>query len=110
MALIDCPECETPTSDKAHKCPSCGYTIRKPRRGPIGFVLKWLFILFNLLMIYLLLKYWGIIGGMTQDGVSDASKAGAVIGGTIGTGLLASVWVVGDIILGMLVLFTRPKY
>ena len=34
---------------------------------------------------------------------------GAAIGGTIGTGMLMGVWIFGDIILGMFVLFTRPK-
>ena len=27
MALIDCPECGNRVSDKAEKCPSCGYSI-----------------------------------------------------------------------------------
>lgn len=33
----------------------------------------------------------------------------AAIGGTIGTGVLISFWGFGDLILGLLVLFTRPK-
>lgn len=27
MAIIDCPECQNPVSDKALACPSCGYAI-----------------------------------------------------------------------------------
>ena len=28
MALIGCPECKVPVSDKAHSCPHCGYPIQ----------------------------------------------------------------------------------
>ena len=29
MALIQCPECEQSISDKAAKCPKCGYPIKE---------------------------------------------------------------------------------
>lgn len=29
MALINCPECGREVSDKAEKCPNCGYNIGK---------------------------------------------------------------------------------
>ena len=29
MALIKCPECEQTISDKASKCPKCGYPIQE---------------------------------------------------------------------------------
>lgn len=108
MALISCPECEQQISDKATKCPGCGARIRKPKRGFFGTIFKWLFIAFNLLMIFWLISYFSSIGDMAKGG-SDAEQVGTAIGATIGTGFLASIWVVGDIILGMLVLFTRAR-
>lgn len=109
MALINCPECGAQVSEKAHKCPSCGHTIRTPKRGLIGFILKWIFIIFNLLMIWWLISYFATVGELASNTDTDAEKAGTAIGATLGTGLIASIWVVGDIILGILVLFTRPK-
>ena len=44
-----------------------------------------------------------------QDTVNDAEKAGAAIGSTIGMGMIVILWALGDIILGMFVLFTRRK-
>ena len=41
-------------------------------------------------------------------GVTDAEAAGAAIGTGIGVTLLVIIWVVGDIILGLFYLFTRP--
>lgn len=109
MALTNCPECNAEVSDTAFKCTKCGFQLRKPKRGVFGKLLKWLFILFNLLMIA-----W-VIGGMisvsevAETAQSDAEQAGAAIGATLGMGMLLGLWVLGDLILGILVLFTRPK-
>ncbi|QJT21670.1 hypothetical protein IBG34_04770 [Aeromonas media] len=108
MSLINCPECASEVSDSALKCPKCGIQIRKPKRGFFGKLFKWGFILFNLLMAFWLFSYWGSVGEMMHD-TSEAGQAGAAIGGTIGTGVLISFWGFGDLILGLLVLFTRPK-
>ena len=40
---------------------------------------------------------------------SDAEQAGAAIGTGIGMFLIFTVWAIGDIILGIFVLLTRPK-
>jgi hypothetical protein len=32
MALIECPECKNPISDKAIACPGCGYPLAEDRR------------------------------------------------------------------------------
>lgn len=74
----------------------------------LGQPLKFLFIAFNLLMLLWLSTYWKDVGGMVDNG-SDAERAGAAIGATLGTGMLMALWGFGDIILGLLVLFTRPK-
>ena len=71
MALIECPECFEQVSDKASKCPHCGARIRKPRRGVFGTLIKWLFILFNILMLF-----WVIGGiGVTNDAISSAKTS-----------------------------------
>lgn len=108
MALINCPECQAEVSDSALKCPKCGVQLRKPKRGFFGKLFKWTFVGFNILMTFWLFSYWGVVGEMANAG-DGATRAGATIGGTIGTGMLFGLWVFGDIILGLFVLFTRPK-
>ncbi|NWK17670.1 hypothetical protein HX771_16265 [Vibrio parahaemolyticus] len=109
MALIKCPECYTEVSTSAYNCPKCGGQLRKPKRGFFGTLFKWGFILFNLLMVLWLISYWGDIGEMSSTARSDAELTGTAIGGAIGTSMLLGVWVFGDIILGLFVLFTRPR-
>lgn len=108
MALINCPECSAEVSDKALKCQKCGVQLRKPKRGFIGQLFKWSFILFNLLMAYAL---FAGMGAATEgmEVMSEAERAGAAVGTGLGAMMLISIWVFGDIILGLFVLFTRPK-
>jgi hypothetical protein len=81
--------------------------IRKEKyqRGPFGKLVKWAFIAFNLLMLL-----W-VVGGLTSvSGIathSEAERIGRDIGATIGVSMIASLWVMGDIILGLVVLLTR---
>jgi DNA invertase Pin-like site-specific DNA recombinase len=55
------------------------------------------------------------MGGYTNtantmnDTMSSAEQVGAAIGAGIGISMLLMLWVIGDIILGLPVLFTRPK-
>lgn len=109
MPLINCPECNNEVSDAAAKCPNCGVQLRKPTRGFFGKIFKWTFILFNIVMVAWLFSYWGLAGEHIDQAGSSAGQAGAAIGATIGTGLLFGIWAFGDIILGLFVLFTRPK-
>lgn len=110
MALISCPECKSEVSDTAYKCPKCGITIKKPRRGFFGRLYMGLFVLFNIIMAIWLFYYWGGMGKVIAlEGQSDAYQAGTALGATIGTGIIFAFWALGDIILGMLVLLTRPK-
>lgn len=108
MALIKCPECSADVSDKAFKCQKCGVQLRKPTRGFFGQLFKWAFILFNILMAYSLFAGMGAAThGM--EAMSEAGKAGAAIGTGLGAFMIVSIWAIGDIILGIFVLFTRPK-
>ncbi len=108
MAIIKCPECTSEVSDSALKCPSCGVQLRKPTRGFFGKLMKWGFICFNIVM-----TAW-LVGGMskaaeTMDGMSGAESVGGAIGTGLGVAIIISIWVFGDVVLGLFVLFTRPK-
>ena len=108
MPLIACPECSKEISNTAFKCQNCGVRLKKPKRGFFGKIFKWSFIAFNLLMA------WWLIAGMTSatrglGGMSSAHQAGAALGTGIGAMLVLGIWAVGDIILGLLVLLTRPR-
>jgi hypothetical protein len=108
MPLIKCPECQTEVSDTAYDCSKCGYQIRKPSRSLLGKIIKWAFVGFNVLMLAWV--FFGVQGASQNiDTLSGAEKAGATIGTGLGAMLLIVIWVLGDIILGLFVLFTRPK-
>jgi hypothetical protein len=109
MALVNCKECSTEVSDKALDCPQCGATLRKLKRTIFGKLVKWSFIGFNILMLYWMIA--GVGGAAETIGTagSDAEKVGGAIGTGIGAMLILFVWVVGDIVLGLMTLLTRPK-
>ena len=109
MALISCPECSNEISDTALKCPKCGIQLRKLKRGFFGKLFKFVFIAFNLLMAIWLFSYFSTVGDLSENATSGAQKAGTAIGATLGTGMLLFFWALGDLILGLFVLFTRPK-
>lgn len=108
MPLIACPECAKEISDTAFKCVNCGTQLRKATRSTMGKIFKWTFILFNLLMPFWI---WTGLDATSQarEGLEGAEAAGAAIGTGLGITMLVVVWLVGDIILGLFVLFTRPK-
>jgi hypothetical protein len=109
MALVKCKECGSDVSEKALSCPKCGATLRKPKRGFFGKIFKYSFIGFNILMLL-----W-FIGGMSaaSETINSASneyeEAGAALGTGLGAMMILTLWAVGDVILGLFVLFTRPK-
>lgn len=93
----------------AFDCPACGHPLRKAKRGLFGKIFKWLLIAFNVLMLVWLFSYMATIGEHIEGAASSAEETGAAIGGTIGVGMLLTFWVLGDIILGLAALLTRPK-
>jgi hypothetical protein len=109
MAMIKCPECSAEVSDTAFDCPKCATQLRKPKRTFFGQIIKWLFILFNLLMLVWIIA--GLSGGSdaVNNASSDAEATGAAIGTGIGVFFLLIVWGFGDLILGLFFLFTRPS-
>ena len=106
MALIKCPECGNAVSDSAYDCPKCGKHLRKPKRSFFGKICVILFILFNLIM---LIALFGPTHSIDYAKMSEAERAGAIVGHGIGITMLLIIWAAGDIITGFLVLFTRPK-
>jgi len=108
MSTVSCPSCGNQISAKAFDCPSCGHPLRKPKRGVFGQIFKWAFILFNVFMVWWL--FAGTDAAMQgQDQLTGAELTGAQIGTGIGVMMILVFWVIGDIILGLLVLFTRPS-
>jgi hypothetical protein len=79
--------------------------IRK--RGFFGWIFLILFVLFNLGMLAWLVAYWNLLAG--SNAASDAERAGTIIGGTIGSGLLIFIWVAGAVILGLFAILTRGR-
>ena len=96
MALINCPECKTEVSDTAFDCPKCAATLKKPTRTFFGKLIKFLFILFNILMIV-----W-MFGATTSYSGPALGRGAAIV-------FIMFMWVLGDIIIGLLFLFTRPS-
>ena len=109
MALIKCNECGSDVSEAAFKCPNCGYQLKTPKRGIMGKIFKFIFILFNIFMAIWVITSCAGVSEMASNAQSDAEVAGTAIGATFAMGLISTIWVIGDIILGILVLFTRPK-
>jgi hypothetical protein len=74
-------------------------------RTAIGKLIKWVFIGFNIAMII------SIVGGLNAASKievhSAAEQAGWAIGSAIGFASLLVLWAIGDIILGILVFFSR---
>lgn len=89
---------------------------RRPRRGFFGTLFKLLFIVFNLLMV--LWMAGGIMALSNPDlELTEIAKhtdpetmeAARMLGGGIGLTFILFVWALGDIILGLFVLLTRPR-
>lgn len=83
-------------------------------RTLVGKVIKYAFIAFNVLMLFLMFKGCAVASeGITSAGAEpeyrDAAVAGATIGAGLAMGTLLFIWLVGAVILGLFVLFTRRK-
>lgn len=81
----------------------------KTVRGPFGQLVKWLFIAFNVLMLFWMVTGLAAVGGTYSNATSNAAQAGTAIGGAIGASFILFIWLAGDVILGTFVLITRGK-
>lgn len=130
MALIDCEECGKEISDKAKACIHCGAPteqeeeyippsskeykskfgeVEKPKRTFIGKIIKFIFIAFNIFMAWWMFEGMSGASDVISTSGNQYEKAGAQIGTAIGFSFILGVWALGDIILGLFVLLTRPK-
>ncbi len=81
----------------------------KRRRGVFGQILKLIFILFNVAMLIAVISGLNNVGNYTQTLNSQAEISAAGTGAAIGIGFIIVFWAAGDVILGLLVMFTRGK-
>lgn len=76
----------------------------------------WIILIFNVLMLIWLISAAGATGSALSDcaGITDelersACEAGTALGASVGVGLIFGLWVMGDIILGVIWLVTNKK-
>lgn len=79
----------------------------KPKRSFISKVNKWVYISFHALMLFWWLSYTSDVAGMMNG--SDASNAGTVIGGAIGTSMIFTIWGFFGFFGAFIVYMTRAK-
>lgn len=78
-------------------------------RSLFGKIIKYIFIGFNLFMLFWALSYCSAIGDTYSSADSEAARAGTAIGATLASGMLMTIWAFGVIILGALTFFTRGR-
>ena len=79
----------------------------KPKRSFISRVNKWVYISFHALMLFWWLSYTSDVAGMMNG--SEASNAGAAIGGAIGTSMIFTIWGLFGFFGAFIVYMTRVK-
>ncbi len=79
------------------------------RRGVFGWLFLLIFIGFNLFMAFWFFTGLGAAGSGYGELGSDAEKAGAVIGTTIGATFIVIIWAAGATITGLFAFLTRGK-
>lgn len=82
---------------------------QKPQRSLFGKIIKWTFIVFNLLMLLWMIVGVGGASKQVAEATTEAEKAGGAIGTGLGAMMIIFLWVAGDVILGIFVLLTRAK-
>ncbi len=83
-------------------------------RTVFGKVIKWVFIVFNVLMLAIMAATCSASGDVISNAgaeaeYADAATAGATIGAGLAMGSLLFLWLAGAVILGLFVLLTRRK-
>lgn len=83
--------------------------IEQRKRGIFGTIVWWLFLAFNAFMaawMYFAISSVAEVASQTSDA---AQQAGAAIGGTIASGMILWLWLLGAVILGLIVALSRGK-
>ncbi len=74
-------------------------TVKEAEERFFGKIIKYSFILFNILMVWWLIVGMGAASETIQTASSSAEQAGAVIGTGIGAVMIVGFWVFGDIVI-----------
>lgn len=90
-----------------NEVPALRQTIAQAETQHYGKIFLWLFYIFNALMLLWLIA--GIAAVPDTQPMDEFEKAGTAIGTGIGVMAIFTIWVIGDIITGLLALMTRPK-
>ena len=94
-----CPTCSVESSDTEVWCPSCGARLGIKERSVTGKLVMWGFIVFNVF-------FGGVfINSMYVSSTSTPDHITAVLGATS----LMTYWGIGALLLGALMLITKPK-
>ncbi|WP_428486581.1 hypothetical protein [Rhodopila sp.] len=78
------------------------------QRGFFGKLVSIVFWGWQLLMVLWAISYLSMVGQQYGAG-SEAARAGTAFGGTIGISVILWVWLIGAVILGMMMFFTRGE-
>ncbi len=81
----------------------------KRKRGFFGTLMWWVFLAFNALMAVWVFMAVKMAGEQYSSSADAAYQAGTAIGGTLATGAIIIMWLVGSAILGLIVALTRGK-
>jgi len=110
MALIYCKDCGAEANAKAVSCPYCRTRLGKSQQAFFGVIIKYTFILFQIVMVCWLLSgiqsspFFGIArGDPTYEVAFD------ILDAVFFTLKFVVIWVAGTLILGLLNLVTRPQ-
>lgn len=95
----NCPKCSVETSDTEVWCPSCGARLGIRERSAIGKLVMWGFIVFNVIFGGVFINAMYVTANSTPEHIT------ALLGAT---GMIAS-WGAGALLLGVLMLITKPK-
>jgi uncharacterized protein (UPF0212 family) len=71
--------------------------------------MTWVIVVFNVLMLIWVVGGGASAGSSCGDLTNEFEQAGCGAGTAIGIGILMTLWVFGDVILGVLWLVTRPR-
>jgi hypothetical protein len=80
--------------------------ITREKRGFFGKLFLVIFFVFNGLMAWWLIDYWG---RLDLGAESEAARAGAALGATLSTGFILFIWALGAVITGLLAILTRGR-
>ncbi|WP_155848236.1 hypothetical protein [Advenella kashmirensis] len=83
--------------------------MNTPERTKTGKFIKWLFIIFNIVMVCWVLAAMGTFGSVDTTSQAKALPHGTENSEEIGVSMIVMIWLICNGILGVLVLDTRAR-